>query len=398
MADACFIGVDVGTGSARAGVFDASGTHAGSAKRDIAHLPRARRHRRAVQRRHLARPSAPPCATPSRQPASRPPTSPGIGFDATCSLVVLGEGGAPLAGRPVRGPGAQHHRLDGPPRRRAGASASTRRRARGAALCRRHHLARDGDAEAALAQGEPPGDLRRGLAVLRPDRLPDLAGDRSLARSVCTVTCKWTYLAHERRWDADYFRAIGLGALADEGFARIGSEIVDPGTPLGQGLTEAAPPTSASLPGTPVAAGLIDAHAGGVGTVGAQRRSGTRSRMAYVFGTSACTMATTREPGLRARRLGSLLLRDGPGPLAQRRRPVGRGRRDRPARRAPSGRAEAAAPAAADGTLAAGLAWPTRRAEAADRPRRSPLAGGLHVVPGIPRQPRALRRSRTPAP
>jgi D-ribulokinase len=23
----------------------------------------------------------------------------------------------------------------------------------------------------------------------------------SLARSVCTVTCKWTYLAHESRWD-----------------------------------------------------------------------------------------------------------------------------------------------------------------------------------------------------
>ena len=45
----------------------------------------------------------------------------------------------------------------------------------------------------------------------------------SLARSTCTVTCKWTYLAHERRWDASYFRAIGLGVLADEGFARIGT-------------------------------------------------------------------------------------------------------------------------------------------------------------------------------
>ncbi|MFX5563062.1 hypothetical protein ABTD73_21675, partial [Acinetobacter baumannii] len=33
----------------------------------------------------------------------------------------------------------------------------------------------------------------------------------SLQRSSCTVTCKWTYLAHEGRWDADYFRRIGLG-------------------------------------------------------------------------------------------------------------------------------------------------------------------------------------------
>lgn len=35
-----------------------------------------------------------------------------------------------------------------------------------------------------------------------------------LARSVCTVTCKWTWLAHENRWDPDYFRTIGLAELA----------------------------------------------------------------------------------------------------------------------------------------------------------------------------------------
>jgi D-ribulokinase len=42
---------------------------------------------------------------------------------------------------------------------------------------------------------------------------------------------------------------------------------------------------------------LIDAHAGGIGTVGARGPAGTElSRMAYVFGTSACTMSTTAEP------------------------------------------------------------------------------------------------------
>ena len=47
--------------------------------------------------------------------------------------------------------------------------------------------------------------------------------------------------------------------------------------------------------GTPVAAALIDAHAGGLGTVGAKDGTGSvQSRMAYVFGTSACTMTTTR--------------------------------------------------------------------------------------------------------
>jgi D-ribulokinase len=119
----------------------------------------------------------------------------------------------------------------------------------------------------------------------------------SLARSVCTVTCKWTYLAHENRWDEGYFRKIGLGALADESFARIGVEIVPGGTALGQGLTASVAEEWGLPEGTPVGAGLIDAHAGGLGTVGARGADGNAlNRMAYVFGTSACTMSTTAEP------------------------------------------------------------------------------------------------------
>ena len=47
--------------------------------------------------------------------------------------------------------------------------------------------------------------------------------------------------------------------------------------------------------GIQVAAGLIDAHAGGVGTVGAMGVDATEN-MAYVFGTSSCTMTTTATP------------------------------------------------------------------------------------------------------
>jgi D-ribulokinase len=119
----------------------------------------------------------------------------------------------------------------------------------------------------------------------------------SLARSVCTVTCKWTYLAHEQRWDEAYFRTIGLGVLADEGFHRIGTEILPAGTALGKGLTAQAAEDLGLVVGTPVATGLIDAHAGGIGTVGASGDHGSvLNRMAYVFGTSACTMSTTSQP------------------------------------------------------------------------------------------------------
>jgi D-ribulokinase len=85
--------------------------------------------------------------------------------------------------------------------------------------------------------------------------------------------------------------------LSDNGFARIGSSVVDTATPLGSGLNETASRELGLLKGTPVAAGLIDAHAGGVGTIGAAGDQGTlESRMAYIFGTSACSMASTVQP------------------------------------------------------------------------------------------------------
>lgn len=95
----------------------------------------------------------------------------------------------------------------------------------------------------------------------------------------------------KKRWDSGYFHQIGLGVLAEEGFARIGDVVVEPGAALGKGLTAAAAEELGLTPGTAVAAGLIDAHAGGVGTVGAD----PQTNLAYVFGTSSCTMTSTAE-------------------------------------------------------------------------------------------------------
>ena len=40
----------------------------------------------------------------------------------------------------------------------------------------------------------------------------------SLARSQCTLTCKWTYLAHEETgWQRDFFETVGLGDLLERG-------------------------------------------------------------------------------------------------------------------------------------------------------------------------------------
>ncbi len=372
------IGVDVGTGSARAGVFDAAGAMLGSAKTDIALF----RGPGAAVEQSSTEIWAAVSASVRRAVAEAgivPGDVAGIGFDATCSLVVLGEGGTPLA---------------------VGASEDA---ARDIIVWMDHRAV--AEAERINGIGHPVLAYVGGrispemetpkllwLAEHRPATFAaawqflDLAdyltwrATGSLARSVCTLTCKWTYLAHERRWDADYFRAIGLGALADEGFARIGTEVVDPGTALGAGLTEAAAADLGLAAGTPVGAGLIDAHAGGIGTVGAMGSGGDpTTSLAYVFGTSSCTMTTTREPVFVPGVWGPYYSAMVPGAWLNE-----------------GGQSAAGAaidhlvtlhpayPEALQAARAAGMplpVWLAREAETNGLSEAARLAGGLHVVP-----------------
>ena len=291
----CAVGVDVGTGSARAGVFDAQGRLLGSAKRDV------RLHTGAgdVVEQSSAEIWAAVCAS-VRDAVARAGVDAGevegIGFDATCSLVLVGADGGPVAvgtsGDPARDVIVwMDHRAAGEARE----------------INALRHPVLDYVGGAISPEMETPKLLwlKRNLpesfdAAAHFFDLTDYLTWRatgSEARSICTVTCKWTYLGHERRWDAGYFEAVGLGVLAAEGFRRIGVEVVEAGTALGGGLNAAAAAAMGLREGTPVGAGLIDAHAGGVATVGAAGPAGSvLSRMAYVMGTSACTMASSAEP------------------------------------------------------------------------------------------------------
>jgi D-ribulokinase len=290
-----FIGIDVGTGSARAGIFDRRGTMLAMAKRDIL----LSRDGPDIAEQSSADIWRAVCASVREAMALAglaPEAIGGIGFDATCSLVVLGRNGAPL---PVGAHGdasrdiivwMDHRAIDQAQRINA-----------------------TGHAVLAYVGGTISPEMETPKLLWLKEHLPSTYGAAwqffdladfltwratgSLARSTCTVTCKWTYLAHEARWDSGYFDQIGLGDLAEQGFSRIGTEIVPGGTALGQGLTEQAAADLGLKPGTAVAAGLIDAHAGGLGSVGVRSAHGSAlTRMAYVFGTSACTMASSREP------------------------------------------------------------------------------------------------------
>ncbi|MBB3657953.1 D-ribulokinase [Rhizobium sp. BK650] len=286
------IGVDVGTGSARAGLFDLDGRMLVSAKRDITlfHEPGA------IVEQSSNEIWTAVCAAVREvvhESGIDPASVAGLGFDATCSLVVLGEGGKPLAVGPSEDPNRNiivwmDHR----------------------AVPQAERINALGHDVLHYVGGRISPEMETPKLLWLKENRPqvfqaawqffDLAdfltwratGD--LSRSTCTVTCKWTYLAHEKRWDASYFHQIGLGLLADDGFARIGQAIVEPGFALGQGLTAVAAEELGLVEGTAVAAGLIDAHAGGLGTVGIG--SGPQANLGYVFGTSSCTMTSTLEP------------------------------------------------------------------------------------------------------
>jgi len=293
-----FLGVDVGTTHACAGLFDAEGTLLATARRPIA-LWREAGDIVEQSSEDIWR----ACADAVREAVSLAGLAPaavvGIGFDGTSSLVALDRGGRPISVSP-----------SGDPQRNVIVWMDHR------AVDQARRITETNDPVLRHVGGIISPEMETPKLLWLKENLPatfDAAGHfldladfltyratGDAARSSCTVTCKWTYLAHERRWSRSYFECIGLaGLLVDDG-ARIGRHIVDPGTAIGGGLSPDAARAFGLLPGTPVGAGLIDAHAGGVGTIGGQSADGSpvdvRERFGYVMGTSACIMASTEAP------------------------------------------------------------------------------------------------------
>lgn len=293
-----FIGIDVGTSSARAGIFDERGTLLATARHPITVWHEAGS---VVEQSSSEIWAA--CAASVRAAMAEAAISPsavkGVGFDATCSLVVLDAAANPLT---VSGSGDDRRNVIVWMDHRAIAEA------------REVNETHDDVLRYVGGSISPEMEIPKLLWLKR--HLPstyrsaghffDLAdylsfrATGSTVRSICTLACKWNFLAHEQRWSESYFERIGLGDLASDKYAKIGRQIVAPGTPLGSGLTKAAALDFGLLEGTPVGASLIDAHAGGVGTIGGRGKSGGEvdvcRRLAYIMGTSACIMATTSEP------------------------------------------------------------------------------------------------------
>jgi FGGY-family pentulose kinase len=297
-----YLGVDVGTGSVRAGLFDAAGSRHGLG---VAEIRTWREGADFVEQSSddIWRAAGEAIRKALAEESVDPSRIRGIGFDATCSLVVLDGSDRPISVSPSGDDGRN-------------------------VIVWMDHRATE---EAARINETHDEVLRYVGGVISPEMetpkllwlkenlpkawgraarfldLPDFLSYRATGqdvRSLCTTVCKWTYLGHDGdggRWSDAYFRRIGLADLVDEGYRRIGTHVRPMGERAG-GLTEASAKELGLLVGTKVAVSIIDAHAGGLGLLGAAvngarpTRATLEQRVALIGGTSTCHMAVSADP------------------------------------------------------------------------------------------------------
>ena len=288
-------GVDVGTGSARAGIFDRHGVLLGRSERPIAlYREQGDRGEHAADEIWVAVGAAIRGALAAS--GATPADVAGLSFDATCSLVVRGSGGAPLA------------LTEGPPPRDTIAWFDHRAIAEAEEFTATVHPVLDHLGGAMSPEMQLPKLMW--LKRRRPDLwrraafLFDLAdfltwkATGSLARSQCTLVAKWTYLAHAGGWQRDLLARIGLDDLLQRGALPEGA--VPAGTDLGP-LTPSAASDLGLTTRCRVGAGLVDAFAGALGMLGPLgHRPGVawppEDSLALIGGTSSCLMSLSREP------------------------------------------------------------------------------------------------------
>lgn len=302
-----YLGIDVGTGSARAGVFDHQGHVLGTAVHPI-QMWRPQPDFVEQSSDDIWR----ACCTAVRaavdQAAVGADQIRGIGFDATCSLLALDTNDQPVSISPT-GNDEQNvivwmdHRAVEQAQRINATNHQVLRFVGGVIspemqspkLCW-------------LKENLPKSWQRAAMFFDLPDYLTYRATGEA-TRSLCTTVCKWTYLGHEQanrsdtvgRWDDSFWRTVGLDEFVKENYARIGQRIRPMGEAVGKGLTPQAADELNLQPQTPVSVSIIDAHAGGLGVIGAALDGAAPTpqdmehRLALIGGTSSCHMVVANE-------------------------------------------------------------------------------------------------------
>ncbi|KZT27079.1 Pentulose kinase [Neolentinus lepideus HHB14362 ss-1] len=309
-----YIGVDVGTGSARAGIVKKDGTLIASSTQNITTFRDKEDHRIFEQSTteiwNAIAKTIRDVLEVSKIPAS---SVKGIGFDATCSLAVTDENADPV----VVTKGDQ-----------LGQSGD-----RNIILWADHRA--EEEAELINSTGSVVLDYVGGTISLEMEipktlwlkkrmdsklfarcqffDLPDFLTYRATGhntRSVCSIACKCSYVPAKGGWQGDFFEKIGLPEFSKENYRQMGAadgDVLNAGLPVGNGLSKRAAEELGLLEGTPVGSGVIDAYAGWLGTIAARYNENgklsdvvpsldeSRHRLAAVAGTSTCYVVQSPE-------------------------------------------------------------------------------------------------------
>ncbi|XP_058462179.1 FGGY carbohydrate kinase domain-containing protein [Malaya genurostris] len=225
----------------------------------------------------------------------------GIGFDATCSLVVLDKNGEPLS---ISSSGRNEQNVILWMDHRAQAEADF-------INATKHELLSYVGGAVSLEMECPKllwlkrnmfqqTWLKAGAFFDLPDFLTYKATG-SLGRSICSAVCKWNYDAIKGSWSHDFLTQINLGDLAANNFHLIGEKLYVPGDPIAEGLTQVAANALGLNPGISVATSMIDAHAGALALLGCHNpdiklSDSLTTKLAIICGTSSCHMSLTSLP------------------------------------------------------------------------------------------------------
>lgn len=294
------VGVDVGTGSARAGIFDLRGRMVASAVHPIKIFRPAANH--VEQSTEDIWSAICKCVREAVATSKIDAQNVvGISFDATCSLAALDENDQPVTVS-VTGNDEQNiivwmdHRAE----------------KQTAEINQTKHRVLDYVGGRISPEQEIPKLkwIKENLPETwnRTAKFLDLAdfltyrASGANVRSLCTVVCKWTYLGHEGEhgsWDKSFFKEIDLEDLFVNN--RVG-EAVRPMATFAGNLTAKAAGELGLSTATAVGIGIIDAHSGGIGSLGmraANEESSDKNieqTLALIGGTSSCHMAVATEP------------------------------------------------------------------------------------------------------
>ncbi|CAG8456156.1 9201_t:CDS:2 [Ambispora leptoticha] len=287
--DDYFIGVDVGTASVRAAVVDSKGIICGLSSNEI----RMWTSRTGYYEQSSDNIWQSVCLSVKQATEKANVFGPrikGIGFDATCSLVVLDLTGNPLSVSPDENFQENERNIILWADHRAAKQAEK-------INATKHHILNYVGGKVGVEM-ETPKILW--LKENMPDErweeighffdLPDFLTYRatgSFARSVCSLTCKCGFVPPDPNnndrssekesnfgWYDDFFEAIGLGEFVKDKYSRLGGipgvsgRIWSAGQLVG-GLSKQAAKELGLDEGTSVGSAVIDAYAGAIGTLAA---------------------------------------------------------------------------------------------------------------------------------